>query len=160
MTQTGSDVSQALRRTRVADVELEPASVIDAGTRLDEVCRLLARVGRPAVVIGDDEGIRGIFTQRDVLYRTALEGLDGAMPIGELMTRRPRTVRAEDSLAAALDTMIEGGYRQVPVVGPAGRPAGVVTSRDVLAFVAERIPEAVINLPPRLHQVLRTPEGG
>ncbi|MGH9465693.1 MAG: CBS domain-containing protein, partial [Thermoanaerobaculia bacterium] len=92
-------------------------------------------------------------------YRTATEGLDPTTPIAALATAAPRTLSLGQSLAEALDAMVDGGYRQVPLLDETGRPAGLLSSRDVLAFVAGFYPEATLNLPPRLHQVLATDHG-
>lgn len=148
-----------LRRARVEDLSLDAAPLAAPEATFGEVCRLLAGRGRSAVVVCDDEEVCGIFTQRDLLYRAAAGALDPQTPIGELMTRAPRTFQSEGPLADALEVMVEGGYRQLPLVDAGGRARGLLTTRDVLSFVARRFPEETLNLPPRLHQVLSTPEG-
>ena len=56
--------------------------------------------------------------------------------------------------------MVKGGYRHVPVVDAEQRQVGLLSSRVILRFIADHFPEAVLNLPPRLNQVLSRPEGG
>ncbi len=56
--------------------------------------------------------------------------------------------------------MSVGGFRHVPVVDEAGRPAGILSARDVLDFVVELCPEELLNLPPEPDlAVHRTAEG-
>ncbi len=152
-------LAERLRGARIADLELRPVAYVAPEAPLAAVIGELAASRRPAVLVRDGERLVGIFTQRDVLCRTAAEAPDPATPIGELATPAPRALAADGSLAQALDAMVEGGYRQVPLVDEAGRAVGLLSSRDVLAFVAGFVPEATLNLPPRLHQRLTTAHG-
>jgi CBS domain-containing protein len=153
-------IEETLSQVRVSEVRLEVGGTVSPETPIGEVCDLLDRQRRNALVVCDGDEVVGIFTQRDVLYRTALEGPDPATPIRELMTREPFTMRIDDRLADIIHAMTVRGYREVPLVDGRGRWLGLVSSRNVLRYIAEHFPEAVLNLPPRLHQRLRQPEGG
>lgn len=59
-----------------------------------------------AVLVTDQNRLVGIFTERDILYRTALEG-DPEAPIGELMTRELVTLRSDQRVTEAILTMTE-----------------------------------------------------
>jgi CBS domain-containing protein len=50
------------------------------------------------------------------------------------MTTDPVVLRAEDSLAVAIQKMAIGGFRHIPLVDD-GRPIGIVTSTDVFRHV-------------------------
>jgi len=153
-------IEEILRDVRVADVKPESASPVSPSTTLGEVYRLLDEGSRGAVVVCEGDRIVGIFTERDVLYRTSLEGIDLDTPISELMTRDPESVPVTTRLADAVRAMTEGGFRHLPLDDGDGCCAGILTSRDVLRFLADHFSEAVLNLPPRLHQRMRRPEGG
>jgi CBS domain-containing protein len=49
-----------------------------------------------------------------------------------------------------------GGYRHVPLVDEAGRPVGVISVKDIVSFLVELFPAAVLNLPP---DPRRAPDG-
>jgi len=55
--------------------------------------------------------------------------------------------------------MTERGYRHIPLLDERGRRAGMIAARDVVNYVAEHFPAEVVNLPPRLDQVFKTPGG-
>lgn len=154
------NIDAILRDVRIRDLHLEGSSTVEASTPLSEVYHLLEHENRGAVVVCDGKEAIGIFTERDVLYRTALEKIDPSTPISELMTKAPATLPPAARLADAVRLMIEGGYRHVPVTGESGCGAGLLTSRDVLRFIAGHFSEAVVNLPPHLHQIMDHPEGG
>lgn len=157
MPETLSDLLRDVRIRRIArrrHLEVAPE------TPLSEVYRLLDE-GRPgAVLVVQDGRAVGIFTERDLVERCALEEPDLETPVQRVMTTDPASLPPDARVAEAIQLMIDGGYRHVPLVRPDGRSAGVLTSRDILRFLADRFPEAVLNLPPRLHQTMATPEGG
>ena len=65
----------------------------------------------------------------------------------------------EDRLADAISLMHETGFRHIPLPDNESGEHGLVGGRDILTLIADYYPEALINLPPRLHQTLSRPEG-
>ena len=153
-------IEETLGDVRISELRLEVGGAVAPETPIGEVYELLHRQRHNAAVVCDGDEVVGIFTQRDILYRTALEAPDPETPIGELMTAEPFTLQIDQKLADAIHAMTVHGYRNVPLVDGRGRWLGLLSSRNVLRFIAEHFPEAVLNLPPRLNQRLRRAEGG
>ncbi|MGH9465387.1 MAG: CBS domain-containing protein, partial [Thermoanaerobaculia bacterium] len=63
-------LGEILRAATIGDLDLAPASYVTPATPFGEVLRQLAASRRPAVLVRDGDRLAGIFTQRDVLYRT------------------------------------------------------------------------------------------
>jgi CBS domain-containing protein len=106
-------------------------------------CVLVTEDGSP------DTCVLGIFTERDVLFRVVDRGRNPAtLPLAEVMTRDPECLPIDASVAWVLNKMSVGGFRHVPVVDRAARPAFVVSVRDVVEFLVERFPREVLTLPP------------
>ena len=105
---------------------------------------------RAAVVVVDGAGrLIGIFTERDVLTRVVGQGRDGQRTtVGEVMTREPEALRPDDRICYAVNRMNIAGYRTIPLVDAEQRPIGIVTVSDVVRWLAEIFPEAVLNLRP------------
>ncbi len=85
-----------------------------------------------AVVIDAKGRLSGIFTDGDL--RRHLEK-DPQLPlrrIGEVMTRRPLTVRRDRLAAEALHLLEERKIDEVPVVDAAGKPVGLLDVQDLL----------------------------
>lgn len=155
-----SRIEDLLKNVKVGDLKLQSDHRIDPDTPLADVYRAFDEQRHGAAMICDGDTVVGIFTQRDVLHRTALEGLDSQTPVSEVMSQRPVTIGQKEELAEAIRAMVDGGYRHIPVVDDKERQVGLLSSRVILKFIADHYPEAVLNLPPRLHQVLTRPEGG
>ncbi len=154
-----TDFDRVLVGVRISQLPRRRVCRVEPSTPLGEVYRRLDEEHGVAVLVCDGTELLGIFTERDILYRTALEG-DLATEIGELMTRDPVTLSGDDKLVDAIRTMAEKGIRHLPVLGKEGEEAGLIGGRDVLRLIAEYFPETLLNLPPRLDQKMTTAEGG
>jgi CBS domain-containing protein len=102
-------------------------------TTVRAACKLMAdnRIG--ALLVVDSNRISGIFTERDALNKVLAGGLDpDSTTLAQVMVRDPRTIRADKPLGYALQFMVDGGFRHVPVVDENGAPLGMVSARDAL----------------------------
>jgi CBS domain-containing protein len=96
-----------------------------------EACRRLheQRIGALAVLDGD--GLAGILSERDVISRVIAAGRDPAATlVREAMTPDPRTIDHEGSLADALQAMLDGHFRHLPVTRD-GAVIGMISMRDI-----------------------------
>jgi CBS domain-containing protein len=131
---------------------LAPSEPIQFGvdaTVAEAISRMVAK-HRAAVVVVDEAGrLTGIFTERDVLIRVLGEGRDPATTrLGAVMTARPEALSAQDRVCFAVNRMSTAGFRTLPLVDGEGRPIGIITVNDVVKWLAEIFPEAVLNLRP------------
>jgi CBS domain-containing protein len=95
-------------------------------------------VGVGSVVVTDGNQPVGIFTERDVL-RLAGAGADFATTrLRNVMTPNPLKITADDGILAAAQLMGQRKLRHLPVV-EGGYLVGIVSIRDVLGFLAERL---------------------
>jgi CBS domain-containing protein len=105
---------------------------------------------RAAVLVVDPAGrLAGIFTERDVLTRVVGGDRDARRTtLAEVMTPEPEALSVTQRVAYAVHCMSVAGYRTVPLVDDGGRPVGVVTASEVLRWLADLFPEAILNLAP------------
>ena len=97
-----------------------------------EAAAVMADRGIGAVPVVHGRNLIGIFTERDILTRVVARGRSiERTRLQEVMTRRPETVTSDCPIIEALDVMITGGFRHLPVVA-AGEVVGVVSLRDIL----------------------------
>jgi len=106
------------------------ATVAEAATVMGE-----RHVGSTLVVEGDR--LIGIFTERDIVRALSQDFDAPSHPVSHWMTRDPRTASSDLPVEEALDVMLEGGFRHLPVM-EGDRPLGVISMRDISRVTAER----------------------
>ena len=99
------------------------ASLVEAAQRMQE-----RRVG--SVLVFEDEQLRGILTERDLLRAVASGRIDGET-VENWMTRHPETIEPSNETGYAGTLMIHGGFRHLPVL-EGGRVVGIVSIRDLV----------------------------
>ena len=127
----------------------EPICLPETATVRDAVQGMLARHQAGVLVVDHERRLIGIFTERDVLTRVVGKDLDvRGTPLAGVMTREPEALSPGHRIAYAVRCMSVAGYRTIPLVDEERRPIGVVTVTDVIRWLANLFPEAVLNLPP------------
>jgi len=138
----------------------EPVTV-GPGTPVAACLRAIQRTGTgDSVFVCDPSGrLVGVLTERDIFGRIVGGEVDLAQPVETLMTTEPRTLDLDQTIGDAIDLMQTGRYRNVPIVDGDRQLIGVVRQQDIIKYLAESFPEELLNLPPRLHQRMKQPEG-
>jgi CBS domain-containing protein len=135
-----------MRRLQRTIEELGWTKQVPHMTRTDRVAFAFEAMSRDAhdcvLVVDDRDRLCGIFTSRDFLNRIAAERADArAVPLGDVMTPAPRTLRPRDPVAFAINWMAIEGFRNVPIVDDVGRVLGVLTVWDVMRHLGELFEE-------------------
>jgi CBS-domain-containing membrane protein len=111
----------------------ENDSVLDAAKRLAEL-----DVGSMPIC-GEDDRLKGMLTDRDIVVKVLAEGRDpSSVKAGELGVGDGKTVTigADDSIDEALRTMIDHKVRRLPVID--GRElVGIISQADIATNVDE-----------------------
>jgi CBS domain-containing protein len=111
----------------------ENDTVLDAAKRLAEL-----DVGAMPIC-GEDDRLKGMLTDRDIVVKVLAQGKDPASTrAGELGAGDGKTVTigADDSVEEALRTMAEHKVRRLPVID-GKRLVGIVSQADVATNVDE-----------------------
>lgn len=122
------------------------------GTRentIVEVARLMKTEDIGPVLIVDNEQSKtlvGIVTDRDIVVKVIAEGRDvNATRVGEAMSKKLVTCRADDDVDVAMKAMAQFQLRRIPVVGENMKLLGIISQADVATRVdaPERTGEVV-----------------
>ncbi len=131
-------LERALCEETVAAIKHEPYECISPETSIEAAVKKLAGLHIACLVVATDSELLGVFSDRDVLDKVALEYEElRARPVSEVMTRNPIYVCETDSAAAALAVMVVAGYRHVPVLNSRGKLVGIVSPQRVTAFLSQ-----------------------
>ena len=143
-------ILEAMETEPVSSLVQGPAVTVGSDATIQEAVESLQDKHIGCVLVsGVDGKLAGIFTERDLLNRVAGRRLDWrSIRVADYMTRNPESLRPDDRIVWALNLMHVGGYRHVPLVDEADRPVGVVSIKDIVSFLVELFPAAVLNLPP------------
>lgn len=148
----------ALLSEKIAALKLPAPLSVSTGTSVREVIEQVQRVDAGSVLVCDGSRLIGIMTERDVLLKVVARDVDLAAPVDQFMTPNPQALTAEHTIGEAMRLMNSEGFRNIPIVED-GHAIGLIRVQDIIDFLAESFPEQVINLPPRPHQKMPTPEG-
>ena len=136
-----------LRRTLLETTigELQPAlalTVAPSDAVIGVIKKMRDRKVGSALVVEDDRLV-GVFTERHIVTRlTGLEpGHVEGMAVSEVMSREPKPLREDDTLAFVVHRMAIDNVRHVPIEH-AGRPLRFISVRRVLQFLDERARQA------------------
>jgi CBS domain-containing protein len=153
-TRGGERMLRAMETEPVSSLVQGPAVTIGPDATIQQAVECLQEKHIGCVLVsGSDGKLAGIFTERDLLNRVAGRRLDWrTVRVADYMTRDPESLRPDDRIVWALNLMHVGGYRHVPLVDAADRPVGVVSVKDIVSFLVELFPAAVLNLPPDPHR--------
>ena len=109
----------------------ENDTVADAAKQLKEL-----NVGSMPIC-GEDDRLKGMITDRDIVVRVIAEGKDPAQTkVGELAQGKPVTIGADDSIEEALDVMSQHKIRRLPVIDGHDL-VGIVSQADIATELPE-----------------------
>lgn len=160
-----STLSQTIRGTKILDLGPLIAPELPPNATAQQALLHLVRGRRGALVVVEDGHAVGIFTERDVLRNMkddqfATAEARRSLLLRQIMSSPALTVRRQATLDVAIDIMAKRKHRHLVVVDREGRVAGLLTANDLTQFLSDQYPKETVNLPPRLHQVYRSAEGG
>ncbi|KAG8053864.1 hypothetical protein GUJ93_ZPchr0001g31912 [Zizania palustris] len=131
-----SSVQASAERT-VKKLRLTKALTLPEATVVSEACRRMASKRVDAVLLTDANGmLSGIFTAEDISGRVIAEGLrPEETNVAKVMTRNPVFVMSNSPAIEALQKMVKGKFRHLPVV----EHGEVIAMLDITKFLYDAI---------------------
>ncbi len=97
-----------------------------------EVARRMAELKVGAILVLNGRELRGVFSERDLMTRVVLDGLDpGQTPLWRVMTSELATIEDDASLERAMECMRHHNCRHLPVLRGA-EVVGFLSMRDLM----------------------------
>ena len=138
--QSDSGVERSLMEDPVACLQPIRPLTVDTHTSLADALELMRNHQIGCLFITAEQGtLAGILTERDLLLKVAGQGLDyDQCRVEDFMSPAPECSKSEHPLAYALHRMIISNIHYLPLVDENDRPEGIISSRDVIAYIKKR----------------------
>jgi len=108
-----------------------PECIGEKETMIDAAKKMLRLNAGALPICGEDNRLKGMLTDRDIVVKVLAEGKDPAKTTaGELEQGKPVTIGADDSIDEALRTMIDHKVRRLPVIDGHDL-VGIVSQADI-----------------------------
>ena len=146
--------------TPVSTLVQRPPFRIQRGAPLSEALAMLRTRRTRCLVIMDGERVMGLLTDRDLVEKCFHEGLREDTPVETLMDSPIVSVTPQTPILDALRIVDQERIRHLPLIEEDGTLRAVIRGRDLMEYLAESMPELVLNQPPDAAGQLRAREGG
>lgn len=117
---------------RVAEVMSRGVDPVAPGATVQEAATQMAEFDVGAVLVGDESGLVGVLTDRDIILRVVVEGRHPEdTTVADVMSKKLFGCKEDDSVESVVAEMRERQIRRMPVFDEAGKTVGIVTLSDL-----------------------------
>jgi signal-transduction protein with cAMP-binding, CBS, and nucleotidyltransferase domain len=119
----------------------------EAGETVAQVAARMAALNVGAILVLDTQGdLRGVFSERDLMKRVVVEGLDPERTrVEEVMSTDLTKAEESDTIEQAMELMRRCGCRHLPVLRD-GRVSGFISMRDLMLYELEQKTEEIEHM--------------
>jgi CBS domain-containing protein len=126
--------------TTVREIMSTELVTVAPSASLTDTARVMSTGHAGSALVIQDGTLVGIFTERDIMralgYSSSADRARTS-PVSTWMSRDPVTIGPETTVAEALDQMLFGAFRHLPVMD-GDAVVGIVSMRDLARSIAER----------------------
>ena len=120
---------------KIRDFMEVPPKVIPEDATIDDAAGTMWDLNIGSVMVVDEEGhMAGIITERDILFAVTKSLVGKGVPVTSIMSKTSLMASPNEGLVTAVDRMIKGGVRHLPVIDKDGKPLGMVSMRDAMGI--------------------------
>jgi CBS domain-containing protein len=125
----------------------EAATVSLEANAAEAIRTMLQRHVGAVAVVDSEARVAGIFTERDVLRKMALQRDDPeSTPVRDLMTTPVEMATLSTGPGEALSVMVERHFRHLPVVDNNGKLLGMLSIRNLLQSRIDELTQQLDSL--------------
>lgn len=134
----------------ISSIDLRDPVTAVGSTSVADALELMKKFKIGCLLIVKKDILEGIFTERDIIRRIVGKHLAHEdIQIKDYMTRDPDTLTEDAPLAFALNYMVLGGFRHVPIVDEKNHALGCLSIKDIVKHIGDIYFSKISNLPPR-----------
>ena len=117
-----------------------PVVTASAQMTVDQAARAMRSKNVGALVVVNAGRPVGMLTDRDIVVEVVARGMDPEeVRVGDVMVKKPVTIRQDLGIFDAARTFAKTGVRRLPVVTGSGALVGVITMDDVLMLLGNEM---------------------
>ena len=116
--------------TAIREVMTEQLVMVEPSTSVAAAVTVMGMQEVGAVLVMENGRLEGIFTERDLVRAMSHDIGASSQPVAQWMTRDPVTVGPDAPVEQALEIMLAGNFRHLPVMEGESL-VGVVSIRDL-----------------------------
>ena len=135
-TRTEAKRMHRIQKTISEVIDLKPPPSVTVEAPIAEAIDVMKSQHTTCVLVTDQSGMIGIFTERDFLNRIVLPRRSHQTPVGEVMTPDPEVLQTGDCITYAINKMVVGGFRNIPIVDQ-GTPVAVLRVRHIVQHLGD-----------------------
>jgi CBS domain-containing protein len=124
---------------KCSDIMTKDVVACSPENTITEVARLMKTEDIGPVLIVDNEQSKtlvGIVTDRDIVVKVIADGQDVTTTrVGDVMSKKLVTCRADDDVDVAMKAMAQFQLRRIPVVGENMKLLGIISQADLATRV-------------------------
>ena len=119
---------------------------ISPNSMVYEALEIMNNYNISAIMIVEDNNLKGIFTERDYARKVVLKGRSSKeVKILDVMTPNPKTITPSDSLDHCMKLMTDMHIRHLPVQTDS-KLIGMISIGDVVKYIIEDQKQTIKNL--------------
>ena len=129
----------------------KPLNFVERHQTVGEVARKMADLNVGAILVLEDGQLRGIFSERDLMKRVVVEGLDpGKTLVGNVMSTNVVTIDESARTDEAMTKMHDYRCRHLPVLRDR-QVVGMVSMRDLMDYELDQKREEIRHMRAYIH---------
>ena len=121
---------------KVSEIMSTTLTIVEPEATLGEAATMMGERHVGSVIVCDEDRLVGILTERDIVRALSREHDAPQRPVVEWMSKDPTTTKPDADVKEALRTMVDGGFRHLPITDQ-GKVVGMVSIRDVAGAMAD-----------------------
>ncbi len=116
---------------QVEDRMTKEVAIGESSISILDAAKLMEAKDISSIVLTDGGKLIGIVTERDLVRKVIIKGMDPNEKVGGVMTSGLITAKKDMEITSAANLMIEKGIRRLPVLED-GELVGIITATDIL----------------------------
>lgn len=130
---------------KISDIMSRDVKTVNPHTTLQQAARMMLHEDIGSLVVGENDKMVGVITDRDIVLRAVAEGRTLETTVGEIMSEKVCYCTEDDDLEAVASNMADIEKRRLPVVNSQKRLVGIVSLANIASARQSQVSGEVLR---------------